>query len=295
MNGSAKTLTSCFSAIPQQTQMIQCSRTLLRSPYRVQNLPITAQWKTALEHQFLHFGPTEAQSQSFVTLCDQLWLFLTFQDPWHCSSGQINSLIIPSHSHQWHCFRGLSPDLKFNQSQIVLPFCLSHTESLWLTLSHSAAHYSSPLGITHLHYPPYQSLTNHPTNHAAYQFLTHAPMLPMYYIITYAHLASIYSSHAFPPSLLAPMQWFSFILDYAPLFTYVFAHSLGSAPCSGFPHRLLSLITLLTNHLPISYQVLSHLCLQGHPSCIYTSSQRLQGSVCFPLNKAITFTLPLCL
>ena len=52
----------------------------------------------------------------------------------------------------------------------------------------------------------------------------------------------------------------------------------------------------LTNFLQIAYQALSHLCLQGHSSsCINTSSQRLQGSVCFPLNKATTFTLPHCL
>lgn len=118
-------------------------------------------------------------------------------------------LLSPSHSHQWHCFRSSSPDLKFNESQVVLPFCLSHTESLWLTLTHSAAHYSSPLGITNPHYSPYQSLTNHPSNHAyhaAYQFMTHAPMIHMHYVIAYAHLASIYSSPAFPPSLLGPMQ-----------------------------------------------------------------------------------------
>ena len=140
------------------------------------------------------------------------------------------------------------------------PFFLSHTESLWLTLTHSAAHYSSPLGITNPHYSPYQSLTNHPSNHAyhaAYQFMTHAPMIHMHYVIAYAHLASIYSSHAFPPSLLGPMQWFFHILGYAPLFTYVFAHSLGSAACSGSPHRWLSLITLLTDCLPISYQSLT--------------------------------------
>ena len=91
----------------------------------------------------------------------------------------------------------------------MLPFCLSHTESLWLTLTHSAVHYSSPLGITNPHYSPYQSLTNHPSNHAyyaAYQFLTHAPMIHMHYVIAYAHLASIYLSHAFPPSLLGPMH-----------------------------------------------------------------------------------------
>jgi len=104
-------------------------------------------------------------------------------------------LLSPSHSHQWHCFRSSSPDLKFNQAQVVLPFCLSHTESLWLTLTHSAAHYSSPLGITNPHYSPYQSLTNH-AYYAAYQFLTHAPMLPMHDVITYAHLALIYSSRA---------------------------------------------------------------------------------------------------
>jgi len=51
----------------------QGSITLLRSPYRVQNLPLTAQQKTALqEHQMSCFCPTEAQSKSFVTLCDQL-------------------------------------------------------------------------------------------------------------------------------------------------------------------------------------------------------------------------------
>jgi len=62
---------SCFTS--QQTQMKQCSRTLLRSPYRVQNLPLTAQGKTALrEHQSLHFCPTKAQPKGFVTLCDQL-------------------------------------------------------------------------------------------------------------------------------------------------------------------------------------------------------------------------------
>jgi len=56
--------------------MKQCSRTLLRSPYRVQNLPLTAQGKTALgEHQSLRFCPTEAQPKGFVTLCDQLLLF----------------------------------------------------------------------------------------------------------------------------------------------------------------------------------------------------------------------------
>ena len=55
--------------------MKKCSRTLLRSPYRVQNLPLTAQGKTALwEHQLSHFCPTEAQSKSFVTLCDQLYI-----------------------------------------------------------------------------------------------------------------------------------------------------------------------------------------------------------------------------
>jgi len=69
-------LTFHFPAIPQQTWMKKCSRTLLRSPYRVQNLPLTAQGKTALwEHQLSHFCPTEAQSKSFVTLCDQLLLF----------------------------------------------------------------------------------------------------------------------------------------------------------------------------------------------------------------------------
>ena len=62
--------------------MKQCSRTLLRSPYRVQNLPLTAQGKTALgEHQFSHFCPTEAQSKSFVTLCDQLLLSLDIPGP----------------------------------------------------------------------------------------------------------------------------------------------------------------------------------------------------------------------
>jgi len=56
--------------------MKQCSRTLLRSPYIVQNLPLTTQGKTALrEHQISRFCSTEAQSKSFVTLCDQLLLF----------------------------------------------------------------------------------------------------------------------------------------------------------------------------------------------------------------------------
>jgi len=56
--------------------MKQWSRTLLRSPYRVQNLPLTAQGKTALqEHQISHFCPTEAQPKGFVKLCDQLLLF----------------------------------------------------------------------------------------------------------------------------------------------------------------------------------------------------------------------------
>ena len=69
-------LTFHIPAIPQQTWVKQCSRTLLRSPYRVQNLPLTAQGKTALgEHLFSHFCPTEAQSKGFVTLCDQLLLF----------------------------------------------------------------------------------------------------------------------------------------------------------------------------------------------------------------------------
>jgi len=69
-------LTFHFPAIPQQTWMKQCSRTLLRSPYRVQNLPLTAQGKTALrEHQISRFCPTEAQPKGFVTLCDQLLLF----------------------------------------------------------------------------------------------------------------------------------------------------------------------------------------------------------------------------
>ena len=80
-------------------------------------------------------------------------------------------------------------------------------------------HYSSPLGITHLHYPPYQSLTNHPTNHAyyaAYQFLTHAPMLPMHYVITYAHLALIYSSHASPPLFWPPCNDFHLFLVMHP-------------------------------------------------------------------------------
>jgi len=36
--------------------------------------------------------------------------------------------------------------------------------------------------------------------------MTHAPMIHMHYVIAYAHLALIYSSHAFPPSLLGPMQ-----------------------------------------------------------------------------------------
>ena len=182
----------------------------------------------------------------------------------------------------------------------MLPFCLSHTESLWLTLTHSAAHYSSPLAITNLHYSPYQPLTNHPSNHAyyaAYQFMTHAPMLPMHYVIAYAHLALIYSSHASPPSLLGPMQWFSFILGCATLFPYVFAHSLGSAACSGSPNQWLSLITLLIDRLPISYQSLTkHLVICAYrataPLLYKYSSQRLQGSVCFPLNKATTFTLP---
>jgi len=57
--------------------MKQCSRTLLRSTYRVQNLPLTAQGKTALgEHQFSCFCPTEAQPKGFVTLCDQLTVTL---------------------------------------------------------------------------------------------------------------------------------------------------------------------------------------------------------------------------
>jgi len=88
--------------------------------------------------------------------------------------------------------------------------------SVWVTQSHSAVHYSSPLGITNLHYSPYQSLTNHPTNHAyyvAYQFLTHAPMLPMHYIITYAHFSLIYSSQAFPPFLLTPCNDFPLFLS----------------------------------------------------------------------------------
>jgi len=69
-------LTFHLPAILQQTWMKQCSRTLPRSPYRVQNLPLTAQGKTALgEHQSSCFCPTEAQSKSFVTLCDQLLLF----------------------------------------------------------------------------------------------------------------------------------------------------------------------------------------------------------------------------
>ena len=63
-------------AILQQTWMKQCSKTLLRSPYRVQNLLLTAQGKTALgEPQFSRFCPTEAQPKGFVTLCDQLLLF----------------------------------------------------------------------------------------------------------------------------------------------------------------------------------------------------------------------------
>ena len=69
-------LTFHIPAILQQTWMKQCSRTLLRSPYRVQNLPLTAQGKTALaEHQISRFCPTEAQPKGFVTLCDQLLLF----------------------------------------------------------------------------------------------------------------------------------------------------------------------------------------------------------------------------
>jgi len=77
MDTSNPLLTFHIPAIPQQTWMKQCSRTLLtRSPYGVQNLPLTAQWKTALwEHQISCFCPTEAQSKSFVTLCDQLLLF----------------------------------------------------------------------------------------------------------------------------------------------------------------------------------------------------------------------------
>ena len=76
LDTSSLLLSSHLSAILQQTQMIQCSRTLFRSPYRVQNLPLTAQGKTALgENQFSCFCPTEPQSKSFVTLCDQLLLF----------------------------------------------------------------------------------------------------------------------------------------------------------------------------------------------------------------------------
>ena len=130
-------LTFHFPAIPQQTWMKQCSRTLLRSPYRVQNLPLTAQGKTALwEHQISHFCPTEAQLKGFVTLCDQLWLYLTFQAPWHCSSCWINFLIIPQPLPSVALLQKLISRSKVQWIQVVLPFCLSHTESLWLSLLH---------------------------------------------------------------------------------------------------------------------------------------------------------------
>jgi len=135
------------------------------------------------------------------------------------------------------------------------------SESHRVTLAHSAAHYSSPLGITNLHYPPYQSLTNHPTNHAyyaAYQFMTHAPMIHMHYVITYAHLASIYSSHAFPPSLLGPCNDLSIFLimhPFLPMFLLIpLAQQLVQAlpiDDSAWLHFLLIAYQFLTKHLVI--------------------------------------------
>ena len=49
-----------------------------------------------------------------------------------------------------------------------------------------------------------------------------------------------------------------FVMKHWEMFAvYVFAHSLGSAACSGSPHWWLSLITLLINCLSISYQSLT--------------------------------------
>ena len=89
------------------------------------------------------------KSTNFCVFCDQLWLFSRHSTP-PDTALLVRSILLlsPSHSHQWHCFRSSSPDLKFNQSQVVLPFHLNYTESLWLTLLHIIHplwHYKSPL------------------------------------------------------------------------------------------------------------------------------------------------------
>jgi len=185
--------------------------------------------------------------------------------------------------------RVVSPDLKFNQSQVVLPFCLSHTESLWLTLTHSAVDYSSPLGITNLHYSPYQSLTNHPSNQCLSCCLSIHDSYP-YDSYALCHCICSFNFDllipCFPPLSFGPH---AMIFPYSWLYT-PFYLCFCSFPWLSSLFRLSPSMTqpdytaywLLTNFLPISYQALSHLCLQGHsPSCINTSSQRLQGRVCF--------------
>jgi len=54
--------------------------------------------------------------------------------------------------------------------------------------------------------------------------MTHAPMIHMHCVIAYAHLASIYSSHAFPPLFWAPCNDFSIFLvvhPFLPMFLLI--------------------------------------------------------------------------
>jgi len=135
------------------------------------------------------------------------------------------------------------------------------SESHRVTLALSAAYYSSPLGITNLHYPPYQSLTNDPTNHAyyaAYQFMTHAPMIHMHYVIAYAHLASIYSSHASPPLFRAQCNDLSIFLVMHPFLPMLLLIPLAQQLVQALPivdsawlHCLSITYQFLTKHLVI--------------------------------------------
>jgi len=105
-----------------------------------------------------------------------------------------------------------------------------------------------------------------------------------------------------PPLFCPPCNDFPLFLVMHPFLPMFFPIPLAQHLVQALPIGWLSLITLLTNHLPISYQALSHLCLQGHsPSCIYTAAKGCKEvsaspSIKQPHSLSLTlYKLPLCL